>query len=711
MSIIQISKIQQRSGDLVDLPQLDEAEFGFASDEKRLFIGTTSNNIENVEVLTAYSDIAFSQIDGAVGNLNINSNVANGEVLVFDGTNWVNRGGDTGGYINLGEISNVSILGGGVGYQIVTDGVGNLSWSPKGFLELPIMNISQANPGRITLVEPYPLTSATQVTINNVQSAPTGFTVLNANVFYLKSVAGTTQEYDLYLDTSLLNPYNTSAITPAYPFTAATSTSSTTDEIVVTSSAPFAVNQSVIFEGTLGTSGIVANTVYYVYSKPDSTHIKIATSGDGNVSNVVQLTTDTIVANVFCSTAIAIVDLIGGGSGTAGGVNTQVQFNYNSSFAGDAGLTYDYTTTKLTANNFVVSTLATIANLKVNTNANIVGNANVGNLGFGTGIITGTGNITGGNIQGKSLTITGAATGNSNVSTIIGNQLGFKVLTATYTDNVAAGSSTIANAAIHAIATPTLAATNTLVTATNAATFYIQSAPTAGTNMTITNPYALYVAGGNSYFNGGISVTGTSNLGSNTNVKITGGTSGQYLQTTDGAGTLSWVTIPVGSGIVNGTSNISIPTTNGNVNTSVGGTANVLVVTTTGANITGTANVSGNISTSANITANNFIISNVTTGISAAGTNQGSATALTRAINVVSTVAAGANGVVMPTAVAGMNVIIINTSATALNVYPASSAAIDALALNAAFSLSAGAKLQFIATSTTQWYTLNATYL
>ena len=41
MAIVQISKIQQRSGNLVDLPQLDEAELGFASDAKRLFVGKT----------------------------------------------------------------------------------------------------------------------------------------------------------------------------------------------------------------------------------------------------------------------------------------------------------------------------------------------------------------------------------------------------------------------------------------------------------------------------------------------------------------------------------------------------------------------------------------------------------------------------------------------------------------------------------------------
>ena len=61
MAIIQISKIQQRSGNLVDLPQLDEAQLGWANDARRLFIGTTTPNPnENVEVLTSYSNISFS---------------------------------------------------------------------------------------------------------------------------------------------------------------------------------------------------------------------------------------------------------------------------------------------------------------------------------------------------------------------------------------------------------------------------------------------------------------------------------------------------------------------------------------------------------------------------------------------------------------------------------------------------------------------------
>jgi len=45
----------------------------------------------------------------------------------------------------------------------------------------------------------------------------------------------------------------------------------------------------------------------------------------------------------------------------------------------------------------------------------------------------------------------------------------------------------------------------------------------------------------------------------------------------------------------NGTSNVSIPELNGNVTASVGGNANVFIVTATGANVTGTFNATGNI--------------------------------------------------------------------------------------------------------------------
>jgi hypothetical protein len=96
-------------------------------------------------------------------------------------------------------------------------------------------------------------------------------------------------------------------------------------------------------------------------------------------------------------------------------------------------------------------------------------------------------------------------------------------------------------------------------------------------------------------------------LGNVGNVHIGGGSASQYLQT-DGAGNLTWTTADTTT-IANGTSNVSIPVANGNVNTSVNGNANIFVVTGTGANVTGTLDVSGNV-TSANVIANTANISN-----------------------------------------------------------------------------------------------------
>ena len=217
MSIIQISKIQQRSGDLVDLPQLDEAEFGFASDEKKLFIGKESPN-ENIEVLTSYSEIAFSQIEGSNSNVFItDATLANGQILAYDGSDWVNEGGNAGGLITLGNVDNVKMDGGAISYVLTTDGVGNLSWTPKGVISLDILTIDTTNPAVITLTEDFPLTNNTEVTINGI-TGNTGFTVLNAGTFYLQAVANNFSEYELYTSPGTGSPYDATAISP-YPFT------------------------------------------------------------------------------------------------------------------------------------------------------------------------------------------------------------------------------------------------------------------------------------------------------------------------------------------------------------------------------------------------------------------------------------------------------------------------------------------------------------
>ena len=209
MAIVQISKIQQRSGNLVDLPQLDEAELGFASDAKKVFIGkTASGNLENIEVLTSYSDITFSQIDGAVGNLNIANTVANGEILAYDGTNWVNKGGNAGGTITLGAVSDVEITGGTNGYVLQTDGVGNLSWGPSGVLTGTITGITQTSPPVVTTTPENFFTNATLVTISDVG----GMIELNGQSCYVKVLTSTT--FELYTDSLLATPVPAAGYTP-----------------------------------------------------------------------------------------------------------------------------------------------------------------------------------------------------------------------------------------------------------------------------------------------------------------------------------------------------------------------------------------------------------------------------------------------------------------------------------------------------------------
>jgi hypothetical protein len=92
-----------------------------------------------------------------------------------------------------------------------------------------------------------------------------------------------------------------------------------------------------------------------------------------------------------------------------------------------------------------------------------------------------------------------------------------------------------------------------------------------------------------------------------------------------------------------------------------------------------------------------------------AGTNAQGQGAITSDFNVITTTAANPSGVTLPTATTGRKVIIVNKGTNPVNVYPATGAAIDALAANAAISLPVGELLEFNASSTTQWYsTINS---
>ena len=91
--------------------------------------------------------------------------------------------------------------------------------------------------------------------------------------------------------------------------------------------------------------------------------------------------------------------------------------------------------------------------------------------------------------------------------------------------------------------------------------------------------------------------------------------------------------------------------------------------------------------------------------VAATGSVQGDAAALAEGLNVVSD-ANGTKGVILPTAVAGAVVIVKNTTAAALKIYPASGAAINAVAADGAYSITNLTSTLLVASSATQWYSV-----
>jgi hypothetical protein len=504
MSIIQISKIQQRSGNIVDLPQLDEAEFGWASDTKQLFIGKTTPN-ENVEVLTSYSQINFDQINGTVGNINITpSTVGNGQLLAYDGSNWVNRGGTAGGLINLGEVSNVKISGGAIGYVLETDGLGNLSWTPKSSIISFIQTVSKASPAVVTTSQDNFLTDGLRITVTNAQ----GMTQLNGVTYYVNVLTSNT--FALYTDAGLATPVNSTGYT-TYSYTSAASTTASTNVITVGDSSVLSVNQEVEFLGGLGNSSLVNNTPYYIKTIPNGTTITISDTllPNGVAGNTKPLITETLTsANVYAVGGRAIATVSGSGSTTAAqGSEGSVQYYASGLLQGDADIVWNTTASPKTLT--------------------VTGNTNTGNVNA-TGVITApqlTSNIATGTAP---LTVT-STTRVANLSVNYANVSDFSVVTnqttgtfyPTFVSSSATGNRALGananisfNAATGAL-TSTLF-TGTLTTAAQPNVTSLGTLTALGVNGTVT---AVNITANTGVFTGnasGLSEINASNLSSGT---------------------------------------------------------------------------------------------------------------------------------------------------------------------------------------------------
>lgn len=106
-----------------------------------------------------------------------------------------------------------------------------------------------------------------------------------------------------------------------------------------------------------------------------------------------------------------------------------------------------------------------------------------------------------------------------------------------------------------------------------------------------------------------------------------------------------------------------------------------------------------------------LIYQSANTAVATAGSVQGDATAITRNINNISSVGATTQGVRLPVpAVAGVRIIVRNGTGTSFRTYPHSGGQINTLGTNTFLDLLGAQAVEFVAVTTTQWVTLNATY-
>jgi hypothetical protein len=441
MAIIQISKIQQRSGNLVDLPQLDEAQLGWANDAKRLFIGATGNtttNVENVEVLTSYSTISFSQVEGSdESNVNI-SNVRPGQILAYDSSinSWINTGGNanapgntsqySGIPIHLGTVSNIKIGGGADGYILETDGAGNVTWTSKGTLRTTIIGLSNATPVVMTVANTVPYTNGLEITItgantpnSNVVNGQTFYIQLDANFTANSNVVGS-GNVSLFTSSDFANANAVVGTGFVYVANSGVATASLAGG---SASTPGGGNTQIQFND----GGILNGSANFVITSGNT----VSLTGNFSASNVAGgnlVTANNItVSNISNLGAVANVRITGGNPSdvlvtTDGAGNLAwgtIQFNSIYSGTSNVAVALDGNVTTSVGGVANVLTV-TGTGLVANGTLSVSGNANVGNLGTG-GLIIATGNITGGNLISNGII---TATGNVTAPNFIGNVVG-----------------------------------------------------------------------------------------------------------------------------------------------------------------------------------------------------------------------------------------------------------------------------------------------
>ena len=305
--------------------------------------------------------------------------------------------------------------------------------------------------------------------------------------------------------------------------------------------------------GTLTSLDVTGNTVAGNFNTAGKV---VASSFESNVAN------GTAPLVVVSTTKVANLnaDLLDGYStASAATANTVVIRDADGSFSANV-ITANLSGNATTAGTVVTAAQPNITSVGTLSSLTITGNASAGNISTG-GDLSVTGNASAGNINA-------------------GNLLTANFVAGTLTTN----------------AQPNITSVGSL-TGLTVSGHIIPSANVTYDLGNATNAFRDLYLDGNSIKLGGASIKANA-----TSIILQNPLGGQVV--------VSGNSVASSSEIINGTSNVNIPSANSNVNISANGTANVLVVTGTGANVTGTFNASGNANVG-NIGATNGVFTNV----------------------------------------------------------------------------------------------------
>ena len=359
----------------------------------------------------------------------------------------------------------------------------------------------------------------------------------------------------------------------------------------------------------------------------------------GNVTGGNLVTAGTINATGNITTSGFFIGTFVGnvtGNFSVPGLNTEVLYNNSGNAGADSGFTYaggivtvtgNVAAGNLTTGGQVVATgNVTGGNLDTGGRVAATGNVTGGNLTTG-GVVTATGNVTGGNLNSGGLaSFTGNITG-GNLNT------GGRVVAS---GNVS-GNYILGNGSQLTSVTTSVLQNGTSNVAIATAGDYVRVKVNGVANVAVFTETAIYLAGI-------LDVTGnvvSANLNSNGVVSGTTGVFSGNVSANYFTGNGSALTGIDATAIQNGTSNVRVASS-GNITVSSAGTANVLIVTSTGANIAGTLNATGN-ATVGNLSATN-ITGTLTTASQTNITAVGTLTSLDVTGNVSTGNVSGATG-------------------------------------------------------------------